>query len=86
MLRARQMRGLYQVAYLFSTKYQGNTWFRSDQWEKLNRRFFDDHQDLTPEVAAELLGGKIVFLARTKAEWVAVAEIEQPSRLALSGR
>jgi hypothetical protein len=33
-----------------------------------------------------MLGGKIVFLARTKAEWVAVAEIEQPSRLALSGR
>jgi hypothetical protein len=82
MLKARQMRGLYQVAYLFSTKYEGSTWFRSEKWEKLNRRFFDYHQDLTPEVAAEILGGKIVFLARAKAEWVAIVEIEQPSRLA----
>ncbi|HEY6305937.1 MAG TPA: glycosyltransferase family 39 protein [Candidatus Angelobacter sp.] len=82
MLRARQMRGQYQVAYLFSTKYEASTWFRSELWEKLNRRFFDYHRDISPETAAEMLGGKIVYLARSKAEWVAVVEIEQPSRLA----
>jgi len=80
--RAGRMRGQYQVAYLFSTKYDSATWFRPEFWEKLNRRFFDYHQDLPPQVAAELLGGKIVFLNRSKAEWVAVVEIEQPARMA----
>jgi hypothetical protein len=79
---ARRLRGQYQVAYLFSTKYESGGWLRSAMWERLNRRFFDYHQDLTPEAAAEILGGKIVFLAREKGEWVAVLEMEQPSRMA----
>jgi 4-amino-4-deoxy-L-arabinose transferase-like glycosyltransferase len=82
-LRARQMRGQYQVAYLFSTKYESGTWFRSELWEKLNQRFFDYHKDVSPETAAEMLGGKPVFVARKKAEWVEIVEIEQPSRMAL---
>jgi Dolichyl-phosphate-mannose-protein mannosyltransferase len=81
--RARQMRGQYQVAYLFSTKYESGVWFQSELWQRLNRRFFDYHQDVPPEAAAELLGGRIVFLARKKAEWVAVVETEQHSELAL---
>ena len=86
MLKARQMRGQYQVAYLFSIKYEATLWFHSESWERLNRRFFDYHQDVPPQIAAELLGGKIVFLARSKAEWVAVVEIEQPSPVAFSRR
>jgi hypothetical protein len=82
MVKARQMRGQYQVAYLFSTKYESATWFRPQFWERLNRRFFDYHQDLSPETAAELLGGKIVFLAREKAEWVAILEIDQDAQVA----
>jgi hypothetical protein len=81
--RARQMHGQYQVAYLFSTKYESGVWFQSEIWNRLNRRFFDYHQDVPPETAAELLGGRIVFLARKKAEWVAVVETEQDSELAL---
>ena len=82
MLRARAQRGRYQVAYLFSTKYESNGWLHSALWERWNRRFFDYHQDVSPEAAAEMLGGKIVFLARSKGEWVAVLEMEQPSRMA----
>jgi 4-amino-4-deoxy-L-arabinose transferase-like glycosyltransferase len=77
--RARTMRSRYQVAYLFSTKYEGSTWFHSDFWDRLNERYFDYHRDLSPESAAQLLGGKIVFLARNKAEWVEVIEMEQPA-------
>jgi hypothetical protein len=75
-LHARALRGQYQVAYLFSTKYQGGAWLQSDLWERLNRRFFGYHRDISPEIAAEMLGGRIVFLARTKAEWVAVVEMD----------
>jgi Dolichyl-phosphate-mannose-protein mannosyltransferase len=81
LLRAQQRRGQYQVVYMFSTKVPGG-WFRPRFWEKINARFFDDHQDMDPQAAAELLGGKIVYLARRDAEWVAVLEMEQPSRMA----
>ncbi len=77
--KARQMRSQYQVAYLFSTKYEMSPWIRSDRWEQLNRRYFGSHRDVSPELAAEFLHGKIVFLARSKAEWVAVLEMEQPT-------
>jgi hypothetical protein len=82
MIKARQMRSQYQVAYLFSTKNDVPPWIRSELWEKLNRRFFGSHVDVSPELAAEFLHGKIVFLARRKAEWVAILEMEQPSSVA----
>jgi Dolichyl-phosphate-mannose-protein mannosyltransferase len=81
-MRARQMTGQYQAAYLFSTKYEPASWIRPQFWERWNRRFFDYHQDLSPELAAELLHGRIVYLARRRAEWVAILEIDQPSRVA----
>ena len=84
MVRARQMRSQYQVAYLFSTKYEASPWISSDRWETLNRRYFGSHRDVSPELAAEFLHGKIVFLARSKAEWVAILEMEQPSSVALA--
>jgi hypothetical protein len=84
LMKARPLRDEYQVAYLFSTKYESATWFRPQFWEKLNRRFFDYHQDLTPENAAELLGGRIVYLARRKAEWVAVVEIDEAPVVAVA--
>jgi hypothetical protein len=81
-VKARQMRSKYQVAYLFSTKNEVPPWTRSDGWERLNRRFFGSHVDVSPELAAEFLRGKIVFLARRKAEWVAILEMEQPTSVA----
>ncbi|HKF22069.1 MAG TPA: glycosyltransferase family 39 protein [Candidatus Angelobacter sp.] len=84
-VKAQQQRGQYQVVYMFSTKTAAG-WFRPQFWQRLNRRFFDDHEDMAPQAVAELLGGKIVYLARSDAEWVAVLEIEQPSRMAFSPR
>jgi hypothetical protein len=82
MIKARQMRSRYQVAYLFSTKYEVSPWIRSDRWKTLNQRYFGSHLDVSPELAAEFLHGKIVFLVRSKAEWVAILEMEQPSSVA----
>jgi len=75
--KARAMRSHYQVALVFSTRYDQPTWFGSRAFENLSRRYFDYHSDAPPEVIANLLGGKIVFLEREKAEWVAVLEIEE---------
>ena len=76
--KARALRNQYQVAYLFSTKYEQPTWFFSRLWNRLGVRYFDYHTDMMPETAATILGGKLVYLARSKAEWVAVVEMEGP--------
>jgi hypothetical protein len=76
LLKVRKMRGQFQVAYLFSTKYENRGWIRSKVWDKLNRRFFDDHQDLPPDLAAQLLGGRIVFFAARRQEWVEIIEMQ----------
>jgi hypothetical protein len=76
--KARAMRSQYQVAYVFSTKYDQPTWLDFKFRDTITQRYFDYHKDLQPEVIANILGGKIVFLGRKKAEWVAVIEMEQP--------
>jgi 4-amino-4-deoxy-L-arabinose transferase-like glycosyltransferase len=76
LLKVRRMRGQFQVAYLFSTKYESTGWIRSKVWDKLNRQFFDDHQDLPPDLAAQLLGGRVVFHAERKHEWVEIIEMQ----------
>lgn len=81
-VKARQMRSKYQVAYLFSTKNEVPSWIHSERWEKLNRRFFGSHNDVSPELAAEFLHGKPVFVGRNKEEWVEILEMEQPSSVA----
>ena len=75
-LKAQAMRSTYQVALVFSTKYDQPTWF-GHRLDQVNRRYFDYHSDLSPEVIASLLGARMVFLERKKAEWIAVLEIEQ---------
>jgi len=82
--KARAMRSRYQVAFLFSTKYDQPTWLGS-RLDGLTRRYFDYHTDLPPELIANLLGGKIVLLERKKAEWVAVLEMEEPGTSAALG-
>lgn len=77
MLRAQSMKSKFQVVYLFSTKYEAATWFQSERWDALNSKFFDYHRDLSPDAAAQLLGGKVVFVAREKAQWVEIIEMEQ---------
>ncbi len=81
-LRARTLKSKYRVAYLFSTKYEGSGWFHSEFWDRLNERYFDYHRDLSPESAAQLLGGKVVYLARNKAEWVEIIEMEPSASFA----
>jgi Dolichyl-phosphate-mannose-protein mannosyltransferase len=76
--KARSMRPQYQVAYVFSTKYDQPTWFDYQWRDRMAARYFDYHKDLQPDVIANILGGRIVFLARQKAEWVAIIEMEQP--------
>ena len=78
-LSAAEFRSHFEVALVFSTKYEpGHPLLeRWPQWNELKRRFFGYHRDLPPEAAARILGGRIVFSEERKGQWVAVIEMEQ---------
>jgi len=75
---AQHSAGSYDVALLFSTKYEPAKLIRWDFWERQQKRFFDYHQDMPPEFAARLLGGDIVYQEHRGSEWVALVEFKRP--------
>ncbi len=78
-LSAADFRSNFDVALVFSTKYEpGNPLFdRWRGWTELKRKFFGFHRDLPPAVAARILGGHVVFAEERKRQWVAVIEMER---------
>ena len=78
-LSAADFRSHYDVALVFSTKYEPARPLldRWETWTKLKRRFFGYERDLPPAVAAQMLGGQIVFSEQRKGQWVAVIELKQ---------
>ncbi len=77
-LSAADFRSHFEVALVFSTKYEPadpllDRWAK---WNNLKRRFFGFHRDLPAEAAARILGGHVVFSEERKGQWVAVIEME----------
>ena len=78
-LAAAEARSTFEVALLFSTKYEPpplslGTW---PAWERIKMRLFGYHRDLPPETAAQILGGRIVFSQKRNGQWVAVVVMER---------
>jgi hypothetical protein len=76
---AADLRSNYEVALVFSTKYEPGpaVWDRWRTWTTMKSRFFGFHRDLPPAAAAQILGGHIVFSEQRPGQWVAVIEIER---------
>ena len=78
-LSAAEFRRNFEVALVFSTKYEPPRPLldRWKTWIDLKRRFFGYHRDLPPPAAAQILGGRIVFSEERKGQWIAVIEMER---------
>lgn len=78
-LSAAEFRQNFQVALVFSTKYEPAhpLLARWQAWTDLKRRFFGYHRDLPPQAAAQILGGRLVFGETRKGQWAAVIEMEK---------
>lgn len=63
-------------ALIFSTKFEPVYQVSEPWWTRLQTRFFDYHRDLPPQVAAELLGGKIIWHAQRGQEWAAIIALD----------
>ncbi len=79
MERAAKSPGEYDVVFLFTTKWQppNPLWQSLPFGEALQKRFFDYHEDVSPERAAAVLGGRIVNYQNRNNEWVAIIAIER---------
>jgi hypothetical protein len=77
MLSAADFRSNYEVALIFSTKYEPGPapWDRWRTWTDLKSRYFGFHRDLPPAAAAQVLGGQVVFSEQRTGQWIAVIEM-----------
>jgi hypothetical protein len=82
-LSAADFRSNFDVALVFSTKYESAHPLLepSEAWTKLKRRFFGYQRDLPPETVGRILGGQIVFRQERKGQWAAVIELDRPEIL-----
>jgi hypothetical protein len=76
---ATRARDRFDVALVFSTKYQPphallENW---DAWQRIKEKFFGYHRDLLPEDIAQRLGGTIVYHKEMNGQWIAVIALEQ---------
>jgi hypothetical protein len=78
LLSAADARSRFDVALVFTTKYQPPHSFfdRWRLWRSWKERYFGYHVDLMPEAAASVLGGSLVFIERRHGQWVGVIEME----------
>ena len=77
--RASQATEQFDLAFLFTTKWQPPRpmWRSLPFGEALQKRFFDYHEDMDPQRAAELMGGRILRYENRNNEWVAIIAIER---------
>jgi hypothetical protein len=69
----------FDVALVFSTKYEpARPWLQQwHLWQEWKARFFDYHRDVPPAVAAQILGGNLVYTETRNGQWVGVIEMER---------
>jgi len=86
LLSAADARSRFDVALVFSTKYQAphSLFDRWRTWQEWKTRYFGYHVDVTPEAAALALGGSLVYVERKKGQWVGVVEIEKAKEAELN--
>ena len=72
-------RGQFDVALVFSTKYQPPHPFLEDwaAWQRIKERFFGYHRDLSPVEIARRLGGRTVYHKEEDGQWIAVIAFDE---------
>jgi len=79
MVRASHATDQYDVVLLFTTKWQPpHPLFRFLPFGlRLQQMYFDYHEDVPPQAAANLLGGRMVSYLNRNNEWVAIIALEK---------
>jgi hypothetical protein len=78
LMSASDMRSQFDVALVFSTKYEPpHSWFEHwRRWQQWKTEFFGYHRDLPPAAAAQILGGRLIYIDARHNQWIGVIEME----------
>jgi hypothetical protein len=79
LLSAGDARSRFDLALVFSTKYQptDSIFDRWRLWQQWKTRYFGYHVDMSPEAAASVLGGRLVYQRRKQEQLVGVIEMDK---------
>lgn len=88
LLAAARDTSQYDIVLLFATKYQPphDLFGGFAAWQRWQTRFFGYHHDLPPEMAAQLLGGRIIFRESRNGQWIALIAIERAENARVSSQ
>jgi len=77
--RAARAADEFDIAYLFATKWEPPHPLLETLWfgRGIQERFFDYHRDVSPQLAADILGGRISSYRNRNNEWIALVPIEK---------
>jgi hypothetical protein len=86
MISAADLRAKFDVALVFSTKYDPHHSMLENWrgWQRMKTEYFDYHRDVPPAAAAQLLGGRLVYADGRNGQWVGVIEMGQVQEAVLS--
>ncbi|HWH59962.1 MAG TPA: glycosyltransferase family 39 protein [Terriglobales bacterium] len=87
LMAASDARSNFDVALVFSTKYQPprSLFDRWRLWQEWKRRFFGYHIDMSPGAAASILGGELVYKDGRQGQWVGVIRVQRIEEAQLRG-
>lgn len=76
-MSAADLRATFDVALVFSTKYQPpNPWLQGwKPWDEIRTRYFGFHRDVPPAAAAQILGGELVYQQARRGQWIGIIEM-----------
>jgi 4-amino-4-deoxy-L-arabinose transferase-like glycosyltransferase len=75
--RTAQQPQTYAAVLIFSTKHYPRYEIRWNFWEKVSGKYYDYHRDLSPDAAAQLLGGTVVWREERRDQFAAIIDMQR---------
>lgn len=77
LMSASELPSRFDVVLVFSTKYDPPNSLLANwkAWNRIKTEYFGYHRDLPPAAAAQILGGRVVYMESRDGQWIGVIEI-----------
>ena len=75
--RTAQQPQTFAAVLIFSTKHYPRYEMRWNFWEKVSGKYYDYHRDLSPDAAAQLVGGTVVWHEEKRDQFAAIIDMQR---------
>ena len=77
LLKIAQQPQTFATVLIFSTKHYPKYEIRWKFWEEASGKYYDYHRDLSPDAAAQLLGGTVVWREEKRDQFAAIIDMQR---------